>query len=263
VLIEATIAEVTLGNDLQYGLQYFFHQHENQFIFGASQTPISAAAKIAGTFPGFNYMLGSANANVVLNLLSGITNVHVISSPQLLVLDHQSASLLVGNAIPIPTAQIQSTITTGAPIVNTVQYVDTGVILHVTPRVNASGIITLEVGQEVSAVSTNPSAQTTTLGPTITERRIESSVTVQDGESVALGGLIQDTNTLTKNGLPLLSDIPIIGAAFGSTDHNVQRTELLVLLSPHIIHNSADARAATDELRSRLHSLQGDSPPVR
>src|SRR6185437_13421670 len=109
VLIEATIAEVTLGNDLQYGLQYFFHQHENQFIFGASQTPISAAAKIAGTFPGFNYMLGSANANVVLNLLSGITNVHVISSPQLLVLDHQSASLLVGNAIPIPTAQIQST----------------------------------------------------------------------------------------------------------------------------------------------------------
>jgi len=88
-------------------------------------------------------------------------------------------------------------------------------------------------------------------------------VTVQDGESVALGGLIQDTNTLTKNGLPLLSDIPIIGAAFGSTDHNVQRTELLVLLSPHIIHNSADARAATDELRSRLHSLQGDSPPVR
>jgi general secretion pathway protein D len=261
VLIEATIAEVTLGNDLQYGLQYFFHQHENQFIFGGTSTPISAAAStIAGTFPGFNYIVGSTNANVVLNLLSGITNVHVISSPELLVLDHQSASLLVGSAIPIPTAQIQSTVTTGAPIVNTVQYVDTGVILKVTPRVNANGLITLEVGQEVSAVAATSASTNSTLGPTITERRLQSSVTVQDGETVALGGLIQDTNSLTKNGLPLLSDIPVIGAAFGTTDHNVQRTELLVLLSPKIVHNAADARAATDELRSRLHSLQGGLP---
>jgi general secretion pathway protein D len=254
VLIEATIAEVTLGNDLQYGLQYFFHQHENQFIFGGTATPI-LSAPIAGVFPGFNYILGSTNANVVLNLLSGITNVHVISSPELLVLDHQSASLLVGDAVPIPTAQIQSTVTAGAPIVNTVQYVDTGVILKVTPRVNANGLITLEVGQEVSAVANN-AATTSSLGPTITERRLQSSVTVQDGETVALGGLIQDTNSLTKNGLPLLSAIPVIGAAFGTTDHNVQRTELLVLLSPKIVHNAADARAATDELRSRLHSLQ-------
>jgi general secretion pathway protein D len=245
---------VTLGNDLQYGLQYFFHQHENQFIFGGTATPI-LSAPIAGVFPGFNYILGSTNANVVLNLLSGITNVHVISSPELLVLDHQSASLLVGDAVPIPTAQIQSTVTAGAPIVNTVQYVDTGVILKVTPRVNANGLITLEVGQEVSAVANN-AATTSSLGPTITERRLQSSVTVQDGETVALGGLIQDTNSLTKNGLPLLSAIPVIGAAFGTTDHNVQRTELLVLLSPKIVHNAADARAATDELRSRLHSLQ-------
>jgi general secretion pathway protein D len=263
VLIEATIAEVTLNNDLQYGLQYFFHQHESQFIFGGTDTPISAAASaIAGTFPGFNYILGSANANVVLNLLSGITNVHVISSPELLVLDHQSASLLVGNAIPIPTAQIQSTITAGAPIVNTVQYVDTGVILKVTPRINANGLVTLEVGQEVSAVAaTNGSTNSnSSLGPTITERRLQSSITVQDGETVALGGLIQDTNSLTKNGLPLLSDIPVIGAAFGTTDHSVERTELLVLLSPRIVHNAADARAATEELRSRLHSLEGTDP---
>ena len=257
VLIEATIAEVTLGNDLQYGLQYFFHQHESQFIFGGTPTPI-AAAPIAGIFPGFNYILGSANANVVLDLLSAVTNVHVISSPELLVLDHQSASLLVGAAVPIPTAQIQSTITTGAPIVNTVQYVDTGVILKVTPLVNANGQITLDVGQEVSQVAA-PSTQTTatsSLGPTITERRLQSSVTVQDGETVALGGLIQDSNSNTKNGIPLLSDIPVIGAVFGTTDKNVQRTELLVLLSPKIIHSPADARAATQELRSRLHTLQ-------
>jgi general secretion pathway protein D len=255
VLIEATIAEVTLGNDLQYGLQYFFHQHENKFLFGATSAPL-LTAPIPAPFPGFNYILGSTNANVVVNLLSAVTNVHVISSPELLVLDHQSASLLVGNAIPIPTAQVQSTITTGAPIVNTIQYVDTGVILHVTPRVNASGLITLEVGQEVSSVSATGNSSTNALGPTISERRLQSSITVQDGETIALGGLIQDTNNITKNGIPLLSSIPVIGAVFGSTDHNVQRTELLVLLSPRIVHNAMDARAATEELRSRLHSLQ-------
>jgi general secretion pathway protein D len=253
VLIEATIAEVTLGNDLQYGLQYFFHAHESQFIFGSTTAAITSATSIAGTFPGFNYILGSTNANVVLNLLSHITNVHVVSAPELLVLDHQSASLLVGNQVPIPTTQSQSTVTSGAPLVTTVQYIDTGVILKVSPRVNANGLITLDVGQEVSSVATGA---TSTLGPTITQRRIESTVTVQDGETVALGGLIQDTNSITKDGLPVLSDVPVLGALFRSTDRNVARTELLVLLSPKVLHNASDARAATDELQSRLHSLQ-------
>lgn len=256
VLIEATIAEVTLGNDLQYGLQYFFHAHENQFIFGSTTTPITAGTAINGIFPGFNYILGSTNANVVLNLLSSITNVHVVSSPELLVLDHQTASLLVGNQVPIPTAQVQSTVTTGAPIVNTIQYVDTGVILKVSPRVNASGLITLDVGQEVSSVANaNTTAATNSLGPTISQRRIQSTITVQDGETVALGGLIQDNTSLTKTGLPGLSDVPVLGALFRSTDRNVQRTELLVLLSPRVLHNAGDARAATDELRSRLRAL--------
>jgi general secretion pathway protein D len=257
VLIEATIAEVTLGNDLQYGLQYFFHAHENQFSFGSSTVPIVAGTAISATFPGFNYVLGSANANVVLNLLSSITSVHVVSAPELLVLDHQSASLLVGNEVPIPTGQIQSTVTTGAPIVNTIQYVDTGVILKVSPRVNANGLITLDVAQEVSDVaSASTTTSTNNFGPTIEQRRIQSTVTVQDGETIALGGLIRDTNSLTKTGLPLLSDIPVIGALFRQTDKSYARTELLVLLSPKVLHDANDARAATAELRSRLHSLQ-------
>ncbi|HKT20345.1 MAG TPA: type II secretion system secretin GspD [Stellaceae bacterium] len=256
VLIEATIAEVTLGNDLQYGLQYFFHAHENKFIFGATSTPILSAA-IPGTFPGFNYILGSTNANVVLNLLSAITNVHVVSAPELLVLDHQSASLLVGNQIPIPTGQIQSTASAGAPLISTIQYVDTGVILKVSPRVNANGLITLDISQEVSAVANaTQTVATNSLGPTITQRRIQSTITVQDGETVALGGLIQDNNTLSKTGLPGLSDLPIVGPVFRSTDRSVQRTELLVLLSPRVLHDSADARAATEELRNRLRDLQ-------
>jgi len=257
VLIEATIAEVTLGNDLQYGLQYFFHAHENQFIFGSTSTPITAGTAIGGVFPGFNYILGSTNANVVLNLLSSITNVHVVSAPELLVLDHQTASLLVGNQIPIPTGQIQSTVTSGAPLISTIQYVDTGVILKVSPRVNANGLITLDISQEVSAVANaSQTAATNSLGPTITQRRIQSTITVQDGETVALGGLIQDSTSLNKTGLPGLSDLPIVGPVFRSTDRSVNRTELLVLLSPRVLHDSSDARAATEELRSRLHDLQ-------
>jgi general secretion pathway protein D len=262
VLIEATIAEVTLGNDLQYGLQYFFHAHENQFIFGSTSTPITGAG-IAGVFPGFNYILGSTNANVVLNLLSSITNVHVVSAPELLVLDHQSASLLVGNQIPIPTAQIQSTVTSGAPLVSTIQYVDTGVILKVSPRVNANGLITLDIAQEVSAVANaSQTAATNSLGPTITQRRIQSTITVQDGETVALGGLIQDTNSVGKTGLPILSDAPVVGPLFRSTDRSVQRTELLVLLSPRVLHDTGDARAATQELRDRLRTLQSKDTQI-
>ena len=259
VMIEATIAEVTLGNNLQYGLQYYFNSNRNKFIFGATDSVISAG-NIAGTFPGFNYILDHTNTNVVLNLLSSITNVHVVSAPELLVLDHQTASLLVGDQIPIPTAQVQSTASSDAPLVSTIQYVDTGVILKVTPRVNANGLITLDVSQEVSGVSNTSSTATSSLGPTITQRRIQSTVTVQNGETIALGGLIQDNNRTSKNGIPVLSDIPVLGNAFRSTDRSLQRTELLVLLSPRVLHNPSEARAATQELRGRLKALETTDP---
>lgn len=256
VLIEATVAEVTLGNDLQYGLQYFFQTHSSKFTFGSTQTPLIGQG-ISGVFPGFNYILSRTDMNVVLNLLSSITHVHVVSAPELLVLDHHSASLLVGNQIPIPTAQIQSTVTSGAPIVSTIQYVDTGVILKVTPRVNVNGIITLDIAQEVSSVANpNQNAPTSSLGPTISQRRIESTITVGDGETVALGGLIQDSNSVGRTGIPILSDLPGIGWLFRSTDHSVQRTELLVFLSPRVLHDPTEARAATAELRARLRDLR-------
>ncbi len=259
VMIEATIAEVTLGNNLQYGLQYYFNSNRNKVMFGATSSVISAG-NIAGTFPGFNYILDHTNTNVVLNLLSSITNVHVVSAPELLVLDHQTASLLVGDQIPIPTAQVQSTASSDAPLVSTIQYVDTGVILKVTPRVNANGLITLDVSQEVSGVANTSSTATSSLGPTITQRRIQSTVTVQNGETIALGGLIQDNNRTAKNGMPVLSDIPILGNAFRSTDRSLQRTELLILLSPRVIHDASEARAATEELRSRLKALETTDP---
>lgn len=250
VLIEATIAEVTLNDNLAYGTQWFFKK-------GGSNLTLTQATT-GGTppqvFPGFNYaFLAGGGANVVLSALSAVTDVNVVSSPQLLVLDHHVATLQVGDEVPVPTAQIQSTVTSGAPIVNTIQYLNTGVILNVSPRVNANGLITLDISQEVSDVG--PTTSSTLNAPTINQRRVETSVTVLDGETVALGGLITENRSLSNSGVPILKDVPVLGSLFGTKQDNKQRQELLILLSPRVLHNAADARAVTDELRSRLHTI--------
>jgi len=256
VLIEATIAEVTLNHDLQYGVQWFLKGGTSSAAFSNLQTGI-----IASVFPGFNYVLKQTNVNVVLNALSAITNVNVVSSPQLLVLDHHVATLQVGDQVPIPIQQAQSTLVPGAPLINTVEYRDTGVILRVSPRVNSNGLITLDIVQEVSDVT-----KTTTSNidaPTIQQRRVQSTVTVEDGETVALGGLIRDNRTNNRNGIPVLARIPVLGALFGSTDDNHDRTELLILLSPRVVHDAAEARTLTEELRGRLHALDPIAIRVR
>jgi general secretion pathway protein D len=248
VLIEATIAEVTLSDQLQYGLQFFLKD-------GASRLSLSTAggAVPVPVFPGFNYVLAAGGAQAVLTALSSITDVNVVSAPQLLVVDHQTATLQVGDQVPVSVQQAQSLLTADAPIVNSIQFKDTGVILQVTPSVNSSGLVTLQIQQEVSDV-----AQTTTSSidsPTIQQRRILSTVAVQDGKTVALGGLIRDNRTTTRSGIPFLSDIPIAGALFRTTKKSKNRTELLVMLTPRVIRNSKEARDATDELRNRLRAL--------
>src|SRR6185437_7578275 len=165
--------------------------------------------------PGFNYVLNTGSARAILSSLSQITHVNVVSSPQLLVLDHQTAALQVGDQIPILTQSAVSVVTTGAPVVNSIEYRSTGVVLLITPRVNSSGLITLDIDQEVSDVKSTTSS--TIDSPTITQRRIVSSVVVQDGQTVALGGLIQDTDTRGRQGIPGLEDIPILGFLFSNT----------------------------------------------
>lgn len=246
VLIEATIAEVTLNDNLQYGVQWFFKNNSSSI----SLSNVSTGA-VSAIFPGFNYVLtGGAGPQLVLSALSAVTNVKVISSPQLLVLDNHVASLQVGDEVPIPTAQITQTVSNGAPLVNTIQYLPTGVILHVAPRVNTNGVISLDIAQEVSTVTNTTSSSLN--GPTIQQRRLLSSVSVRDGETIALGGLIQDSVTLGNSGLPILSNLPLFGDLFGTKSNQRVRTELLILLSPHVLHNASEARQVTDELRQQM-----------
>lgn len=255
VVIEATIAEVTLNDELQFGLQWFFRNHS-----GSNSTAFTNVTTATPTqvFPGFSYMLSEANVQVVLNALSSITNVNVVSSPQLLVLNNETAQLQVGQQVPVPVDQQQSTLVAGAPLVNTINYLNTGVILSVTPRANATGEVTLDIEQEVSDVATENTAGLN--APTINERRVKSTVSVESGESVALGGLISNSVTKNRSAVPLLGDIPVLGALFRNDDNTTTRTELLVLIAPRIIKSTDDARAATDDLERRMHEISPIAP---
>ncbi|MEE3624496.1 type II secretion system secretin GspD [Nitrospirillum sp. BR 11752] len=247
VLIEATIAEVTLNNDLNFGVQWFLDR-------GSSTAGYGTAAKLSPSYPSFNYTFLTPSTQVVLNALSSVTDVQVLSAPRLLVLNNETARLQVGDEVPVVVQQATSTLTSNSAVVNSIQYQSTGVILEVTPRINHSGAVVLDVNQEVSSVAT-----TTTSGidsPTIQQRKISSIVNVQDGETVALGGLISDTSSKSGSGIPYLSDIPVVGKLFGSDKNSHGRTELLVFLRPVIVRNVIQAREVTDALKARMNQLE-------
>ncbi len=246
VLIEATIAEVRLNDQLKYGVKWFFDTGDAEFKFNdlASDT-------LSPIFPGFNALFSTGNSiRILLEALDSVTDVNVISSPQLMVQDNRSAELLVGDQVPVATQSSISTDSSDSRIVNSIQYLDTGVVLRVTPRVNASGLVTLEVEQEVSDVV--PTTSSGIDSPTIQQRRIKSSVSVQSGGSVALGGLIRSSRSKENTGVPLLSSLPAVGALFGVKENSVEKTELLVLITPRVVRNQEEARAITRELRNRI-----------
>lgn len=255
VVIEATIAEVTLTDQLNFGVQWFLRE-------GNQRVTLSdiGSGGVGSVFPGFSYVYSAGrNAQFVLNALASITDVRVVSSPQVMVMDSQTARLQVGDQVPIPVQQAISVITPDAPIVNTIQYRDTGVILEVTPHVNPGGPVILDIRQEVSDV-----ARTTTSGidaPTIQQRRIGSTVAVESDQSIALGGLIRSSRADSRTGIPLLGDLPVLGALFRSTDNDERRTELIVLLTPRVVRDSTDAYRVTEDLRRRLNHLAPPAAP--
>ncbi len=247
VLIEATVAEVKLTSRLRFGLQWFFKSGDFTGIFS------TGGSEIGPSFPGFSLVFNNADAKVILDALETETSLNVISSPHLMVLDNQTAELQVGDEVPVISQQQQSSVTTDAALINTVEYRNTGVIMRVTPRVNTGGSIIMEVEQEVSNLA--PSAEAT-LTPTIQQRKFKSSIVVQSGDTVVLGGLIFDFTTKQRSGLPLLSRIPYLGALFGQTANDGDRTELVMLISPKLVRNRFEARQVTEEVRERLRQLK-------
>jgi len=247
VMLEAAIAEVDLNSELSFGIQYSFQSTHNQLTTVANSAVTATAPSLAYTLS-----LGQ-NIKATLDALSTITKVNVISAPKVLVLNNQPAQLEVGDDVPITTQSAQSTSSAGAPIVNSIQYRETGVILRVTPRVNQSGLVQMDVSQEVSNVAQSSSSA---ISPTFTQRKISSTVSVQDGETIALGGLITDSRSNARNSIPFLGQIPYLGQLFSQRDTSVSRTELLVLITPHVVQSVQGLRVITDELRHHMGEVQ-------
>jgi general secretion pathway protein D len=277
VAIDATIAEVTLTNQLSYGVQAFLtsknlglHPDEGSILntqaTAAPSTTTTTVNSVATTvtsafinraFPGFNFLIGSeAQPSAILDALHTVTSVKVLSNPSLVVINNQVATLQVGDSVPISTGSA-TVLTTNNTVVNTIDYRNTGVILRVSPRVNANGNVRLDVEQEISSVV--PNSTTGPLTPTVSERRVKSSIAIANGQTVLLAGLISEQQNGTRNGIPLLDEIQGLGDAFSHQDKTGTRTELIIFIRPQIIRDGTDAHHVAEELRSKLRGSVGAS----
>lgn len=267
VLVEVTIAEVTLTGALSYGLEWFFNSNNNLsgMLFNSNTNvralPSDPTGAVTPRLP-FSAVWRTTGGNVsaVLSALASNTKVNVLSSPHIMVTDNQVAKINVGSSVPV---QGQSTITgaTGsAAITTSVVYVDTGVVLSVRPHINSGGLVTLEISQEVSDVQEG--VTTTGLNsPTINKRTAQTTVAVQSGDTMVLGGLIKDDKNAGSSGLPLLSDIPVVGALFGAKSDTSTRRELIITITPRVVNDNQQAREVTAEFRKKLtgmRKLNGD-----
>jgi general secretion pathway protein D len=269
VAIDATVAEVKLNDSLQYGVQFFLQKGKFGGINSNGTTPLgqltgaatgAATSAILGqTLPGFNFLVGTqSQPNVVIDALHSVTDVKVLSNPSVVVTNNQVATLSVGDDVPISTGTA-NVLTTSNTVVNTIDYRSTGIILRVIPRVNANGNVQLEIEQEISQANGTSGAQNLT--PTISQRKVKSSIGVQSGQTVLLAGLIQEQKNVNHSGIPLFDQLPAIGNVIGNTGHNITRTELIMFIRPQVIRDSIDAGQVAEELRTKLKGTLAPVPP--
>ena len=273
VVIEVTIAEVTLTDQVSLGVDWLFKGgapsgRGSGGNFNGIISPINRAVPTATPVTtlaqGFTYLINNLNfpggLQAALHLLDSYGNAKVISNPHVSALDNQKATIKVGNRIPIPTNNIVGAGTVGTTtnvFTTTSQYIDTGVLLQVTPHINAGGLVTLEVSAEVSTPGT---AADVTQAPPINTRSVQTLVAVPSGETLVMGGLITEDKENSSNGLPLISRIPVLGGLFGSQKLNNNRTELVLFIAPKIVESGADFRRVMDDLRRRMEQLDDVFP---
>jgi general secretion pathway protein D len=276
VVIDVTIAEVTLTDQINFGVEWLFKggapsgrgagglfTRSTPFNPGASPTTSSGSTSTTtnglSVLNGFSYLIQSANfpggIQAALHLLDTYGNTKVISNPHLSALDNQKATIKVGNRIPIQ----QQTIVGGTTnaVTTTAQYIDTGVLLQVTPHINAGGLVTLEVDAEVSTPGTTSDP---TVAPPINTRSVQTLLAVPTGQTMVMGGLISEDNENSSKGLPLVSRIPILGGLFGDQTLTNNRTELVLFITPRVVENEADVVRIIDDLRRKMDQLDGVFP---
>jgi general secretion pathway protein D len=257
VLIEASIVEVSLTGNLAYGVEWFVQNSLGGSREGNALLNLRESGAIGPAQPGFSYTIlnKAGTIRATLNALAEKSQLRVLSNPTVLVLDNHNATIQIGNQQPIKS----STSSTGTIVTESITYKDTGVMLSVTPSVNAGGLITMDIMQQVTDVGEIDAA---TGQRNFLTRQIQSRVAVRSGDPIVLGGMIRENETKGTTGVPLLSDIPVLGALFGKNSDKSARTELLVLLTPRALENDDQLRAASAELRQRMRviSLQPALP---
>ncbi len=257
VAIDVTIAEVTLNDQLNYGVQFYLATKLGPIINSSTGQPLNGASTANGgdAPPGFNVFVGNAvTPHAIINALHSLTDVKILSNPSLVVVDNEPATLEVGDQVPITTGSA-TVLSANNAVVNTVDYKNTGIILHVLPRVSPDNNVLLDIEQEISSVPENSNYLT----PTISERKVKSLISVTSGQMVLLAGLVNDTQTKSRSGIPGLTQLPLIGGAFGTTGKQDQRTELIVLIRPQVIRNGADASMVAEQLRAKMRSGRIDA----
>ena len=252
VLIDAQIYEVVLDDSLAFGLSA---RLQNRGTLQPAQT----TASFIGNPPSlavqtFAFIGRARELFMFLHASENRSRVRTLSAPSVLVSNNQTAQFTVGVDIPVPVSSAASGVQAsggGTLFAQTIQRRETGVIMQVTPLINDSGNVTLEISQEVSQVGAlGP------LGPVIGQSAVTSTVVIRDGQTIVLGGFIRESNDLVRNRIPLLGRIPVLGGLFGSTSTTKNRTELVILITPHVIRNFEEADHATEELRDKLREIK-------
>jgi len=269
VLVEVLVAEISLTNELEFGLEWFLDSH--RFTLGTSFTAVgkttttSTSGAVTTSFPsGLSYSLTAGDVNAFLQTLATRTNISILSSPQILVLNNEKASVNVGSQVPIVTTVTENT-TTADRVDKTVQYKDTGVILEVTPQINYNGVILLEVSQTVSSAETNTTSDISS--PIISKRELQTKLAVKDGQTILMGGLIDRSTETGQSGVPFLMDIPFFGNLFKYQKDTEDKRELIVLITPYVIESedvldqyTRDFEEKLRQLRPELHKPMAASP---
>ena len=248
VLIEATVVEVTLTGELKYGVEWFIKNSQSggQYTLGTlGNLGVKSTVGLAYTF-----VSETANFAATISALATTNKASILSTPRLMVLDNKEATIQVGSDIPTITGQMTTpgSTTTTPSVLQNVTYRSTGVMLRVKPNITTEGLLTLEISQEVS----QPGAPGVANSPIILTRRISTTVVVGHGQTIALGGLFNDTEAEAETKVPLLGDIPLLGNLFKYTDKTTEKTELLILVTPTILTTTDEAVKITDELKKQL-----------
>ncbi|WP_313302137.1 type II secretion system secretin GspD [Stenotrophomonas sp.] len=272
VHIEAQVAEVSLDGDLKYGVNWFFDNAVAGRALTGALGGVTLPAAAGGSWSSFagaatggeglGWAFTGHNGAAVVSALDKVTDVRLLQTPSVFVRNNAEATLNVGDKVPINTTTVNTGLGTGT--YSSVQYIDTGVILKVRPRVTRDGTVFLDIVQEVSSASNVPDNCNPTernCNPRISTKKLSTEAAVQSGDTIMLAGLITDSGTDGSSGIPGLSRIPVVGALFGQKSRTSRRSEVIVLLTPSIVRNSQEARNLTDEYSQRFRAMEPLNQP--